>query len=206
MKSNKAILLVRGAALAVTFSAAALMPAVGASKPEPRAAHQASVQAIPQMLAGDSSVVSGKDALVVNAELGRLFEFYFSASAEKSLESIRLKTERELERRFAPKPATEAKQLLVRYFDYKLELREIEKNTRFAGGTARAAHARLQAVRQVRARHFSAQEIEGLFGETQTANPSIIALAQHRARAAQENPWKQRIHGFLSFIRRPRFI
>ena len=104
------------------------------------------------------------EALVVNAELLRLFDYYLSAVGEKPLEAIRAEIERELDGRLKPRAAAEAKALLAKYLDYKKALVELEKNPRIAGGGIDAIRARLHALQDTRAQFFSAAEIQALFG------------------------------------------
>jgi lipase chaperone LimK len=112
---------------------------------------------------GDLKVATN-DALVVDAELGRMFDYYLSAVGEKSIDAIRVETERELDRKLQPAAAAEAKRLLGRYLQYKRDLVEVEKNPQVAGTTAAAVRGRLLAMQKVRAKYFSAKENEGLFG------------------------------------------
>src|SRR4051812_13980530 len=57
---------------------------------------------------GDIKVAAG-DLLVVDAELGRLFDYYLSTVGEKSIAEIHAAIERELDRGLKPGPAEEAK-------------------------------------------------------------------------------------------------
>lgn len=107
---------------------------------------------------------SADDILVVDAELGRLFDYYLATVGEKPLDAIRSEIENELDRRLKPGAAAEAKRLLARYLEYKRELVAVEKNAQLAGGSADAARRRLVAMQQTRARFFSAEESQGLFG------------------------------------------
>ncbi len=108
--------------------------------------------------------VAANNALVVDAELGHLFDYYLSALGEKSLAAITVETERELDRKLSPAAAAQAKKLLARYLDYKRNLIEIEKNIKVTGSQAEGIRARLNALNQERAKYFSAEEIKGLFG------------------------------------------
>ena len=63
---------------------------------------------------GNVTVAAG-DALVVDAELGHLFDYYLAGLGEKPLAAIRSQIELELDRRLAPAPAREAKRLLGAY-------------------------------------------------------------------------------------------
>lgn len=112
---------------------------------------------------GDIKVAAG-DALVVDAELGHLFDYYLSAIGEKSLESIRAEAESELDRRLKPAAAAEAKRLLASYLDYKRKLLEIEKRPQIVASPAATVRARLTTMQQTRSRYFSPKEAEGLFG------------------------------------------
>lgn len=123
---------------------------------------------------GDLKVADG-DQLVVDAELGRMFDYYLSALGEKSLEAIRAEAERELDRKLGKKAAQEAKRLLGRYLDYKRALVDVEKNQQAGGSTAAVLKARLQAMQKVRAQFFSAKEAEGLFGFNDMLDQDAIA-------------------------------
>lgn len=108
--------------------------------------------------------VGADDVLVVDAELGRLFDYYLSAVGEKSVDDIRAEIERELDRRLKPAAAGEAKRLLARYLDYKRALVDVEKNLQKTGGSAETARGRMTAMHELRMRFFSAKEDNGLFG------------------------------------------
>jgi lipase chaperone LimK len=107
---------------------------------------------------------ASNDVLVVDAELGRLFDYYLATVGEQPLDAIRAEIENELDRRLKPRAAREAKHLLARYLDYKRALADVEKNAQLAGGSVDAVRGRLTAMQQVRARFFSAAESQGLFG------------------------------------------
>lgn len=104
------------------------------------------------------------DALVVDAELRRLFDYYLSALGEKPLDEIRAEIERELERRLKPLAASEAKRLLGRYLDYKRMLVEVEKNPQVLGSGLQAIRNRFAAMQQARSQFFSAAESAAMFG------------------------------------------
>lgn len=112
---------------------------------------------------GDIRLDAG-DALVVDAQLGRLFDYYLSAVGEKSIDEIRIEIEHELDRRLKPAAAGEAKHLLTRYLDYKRALVDVEKNMQKTGSAAETARGRLTAMQQLRTRFFTAKENGGLFG------------------------------------------
>jgi lipase chaperone LimK len=102
--------------------------------------------------------------LVVDAELGHLFDYYLAGLGEKDLGAIRSEIERELERRFKPGPAAQAKRLLASYLAYKQALAGIEQGLKPQADMAKSARARLQAMQKLRLGYFSAADSAGLFG------------------------------------------
>lgn len=113
--------------------------------------------------------------LVVDAELGHLFDYYLAGLGEKDLQAIVAEIERELDRRLAPKPAIQAKRLLTRYLDYKRALVTVEKALPASTDLLKSARARLAAQQQLRPGFFSAAEIAGLFGYTDTYDSDALA-------------------------------
>jgi lipase chaperone LimK len=116
-----------------------------------------------------------EDALVVDAELGHLFDYYLAGLGETSLESVRAEAERELGRRLRPAAALEARRLLGAYIEYKRMLATLEKNLRPIGNLAKDARARHEAMLALRRQYFSPKEIEGLFGEADAYAQDTIA-------------------------------
>lgn len=113
----------------------------------------------------DGDVKLGPDGqLVVDAELGHLFDYYLAGLGEKDLDAIRAEIGRELDRRFKPGPAAQAKRLLASYLDYKRALVTLEQRLKPGADLAATARARLQAMQQLRLQFFSAGESAGLFG------------------------------------------
>jgi lipase chaperone LimK len=102
--------------------------------------------------------------LVIDAELGHLFDYYLAGLGEKDLNAIRMEIERELARRLAAPAAARAKRLLASYLDYKRALAGVEKALPPEADLAKAARARRDAMHRLRPAYFSAQEIAGLFG------------------------------------------
>jgi lipase chaperone LimK len=119
--------------------------------------------------------VNASNDLVVDAELGHLFDYYLSALGEKSLESIRVEIERELDRKLSPAAAAQAKILLNHYINYKRELVAIEKNLKPGTSLASGIRARLEAIKKTRAKFFSSTETAGLFGFTDTYDQDALA-------------------------------
>jgi lipase chaperone LimK len=113
----------------------------------------------------DGNVKLGPDGqLVVDAELGHLFDYYLAGLGEKDLGAIRAEIERELERRFKPGPAAQAKRLLASYLDYKRALVTLDQELKPGADMAASARARLQAMQKLRLQFFSASDSAGLFG------------------------------------------
>lgn len=124
----------------------------------------------------DGNVRQGKAGqLVVDAELGHLFDYYLAALGEKDLPAIRSEIERELDRRLAPAAASEGKRLLGRYLDYKRALADLEKSLPASSDVVKSARARLTAMQQLRTRFFSPAEIQGLFGNADAYDLDALA-------------------------------
>jgi lipase chaperone LimK len=123
---------------------------------------------------GNVAVAAG-DKLVVDAELGHLFDYYLAGLGEKPLAAIRSQIEAELDRRLAPVPAREAKRLLGAYLDYKQALAGAEQALPAQADPALAARARLQAMRALRGNYFTAQESAGLFGASDAYDDDAVA-------------------------------
>lgn len=113
--------------------------------------------------------------LVVDAELGHLFDYYLAGLGEKDLGAITREIERELDRRLAPAAAAQAKRLLARYLDYKRALATAEQNLPRQTDLLKAARARLAAQQQLRAGFFSVEEINGLFGFSDAYDADALA-------------------------------
>lgn len=107
---------------------------------------------------------SAEGELVVDAELGHLFDYYLAGMGEKDLAAIRAEIERELDRRLKPGAAAQAKRLLASYLDYKRALAALEPGLKDLGDMAKSARARMEAVHKLRANFFTPAEIAGLFG------------------------------------------
>lgn len=139
---------------------------------------------------GDAKAVAG-EALVVDVALRNLFEYYLAAVGEKSIDDIRAETERELDRKLKPAIASQAKQLLGRYLDYKRALLELEKNAQLAGNASATVRARIDAMQQVRSRYFSAVENAGLFGFDDAYDLDAVARMEISQNAALTAAQKQ---------------
>lgn len=123
---------------------------------------------------GDIKTLQG-DQLVVDAELGHLFDYYLAGLGEKDLDAIRTEIERELDRRLKPGPARQAKQLLSSYLAYKQALAGVDSQLAPSGDVAQSARARLVAMRALRSTYFTPEQSAGLFGATDMADDDAVA-------------------------------
>lgn len=124
----------------------------------------------------DGVIVQSDDGqLVVDAELGHLFDYYLAGLGEKDLGAIRREIERELDRRLKPGPAAQAKRLLGSYLAYKGALAELEKGMVASADMVTSARARLVAMQKLRASFFTPSEIAGLFGFSDAYDQDALA-------------------------------
>ncbi|MBA5606655.1 lipase chaperone [Duganella sp. FT3S] len=121
------------------------------------------------------------DKLVVDAELAHLFDYYLAGLGERSLDAIRTEIGRELDRRLKPAAAAAARRLLDQYLDYKRALVDVEKSLPKPASLTDGARARLAAMQQLRHRYFSQDEIDGLFGASDTYDTDAIARMEINA-------------------------
>lgn len=131
----------------------------------------------------------GAGELVVDAELGRLFDYYLAGLGEKDLAAIRMQIERELDARLGKQAAVKAKRLLASYLDYKRALVDVERTQAPGGDLARAVRARMAALRKLRADYFSEAEIAGLFGAQDAYDDDALArleVSQDKALTAAQ--------------------
>lgn len=166
-------------------------PAALAAAPAPAATRPAFVRSLEGTQVDGAAVAAPGDVLVANEDLVELFDYYLSALGEKNLDQVRAEIERELDRRLRPPASTSAKALLARYLQYKHALVTLEADTRLAGGDARAIRRRLQAMRQLRARYFSAQESSAMFGREDAEQQDALARLDVRQDARLSAQQKQ---------------
>jgi len=134
----------------------------------------------------------GADALVVDAELGHLFDYYLAGLGETSLEAVRAEAARELDKRLRPAAASEARRLLGVYIDYKRALAGLERNLRPAGNLAKDARTRHEAMLALRRQYFTPREAAGLFGEADAFAADTIARLELDADRALPAPDRAR--------------
>jgi lipase chaperone LimK len=123
----------------------------------------------------DGDLKTRDDVLVVDEELGHLFDYYLNALGEKSLAAIEVELERELRRKLPAAAAAQARQLMGRYIEYRRALAEVDKLPVIQGTTASAVRGRLLAMQKVRAKFFSPKENEGLFGFSDAYDLDAVA-------------------------------
>lgn len=117
----------------------------------------------------------GARQLVLDAELGYLFDYYLAGLGEREFDAIRAEIERELERRLAPGPARQAKVLLGKYLDYKRALATLEGTLTPGRDMLAGARARRDAMLKLRKAYFSEREIAGLFGDADAYDADALA-------------------------------
>ena len=115
----------------------------------------------------DGNVSESNDGnLLISAELKRLFDYYLSATGEKSLPDIRAQIEKTLDQKLKPNAAQQAKQLLNRYIAYKQALVNLETDTSHADANdmLTAVKNKWDSMRHTRSQFFSDKEIQAMFG------------------------------------------
>lgn len=162
------------AAVLLAWPSAPQPPVVVVAPPAP-----APVTAFAPSLAGTqtdgAASVGPGEVLVANEDLVELFDYYLSTLGERNLDQVRAEIERELDRRLRPPASDSAKRLLARYLGYKEALVSLEADKRLLGADAAAIRRRLQAMRQLRARFFSAQESGAMFGREDAEQADALA-------------------------------
>lgn len=109
------------------------------------------------------------------AELRRMFDYYLSAVGEQTIEAITQQIKSELDRSMPPAQASAAKRLLDLYLAFKRELVDLEKKPELAGTGVQAIRKRFLAMQDLRARFFSEQETQGMFGFDDAYDMDAIA-------------------------------
>ncbi len=128
------------------------------------------------------------NAVVADAELRHMFDYYLGAIGEKTLPQIRAEIELQLEHQLPRAAVPSAKQLLARYIEYKTALIGLEKNPPQMPGLS-PMRARLMAMQQMRTRFFSPKEISGMFGFDDAFDLDAVArweIAQDPNLSAEE--------------------
>ena len=165
MKTKTTLILWMAALCAV--AACAIMLTRPAAPPQRQLVTEPNLFPFVQSLQGTNAPgvnTDDHDGLVADAELRHMFDYYLSAGSEATPEAIRAKIEQELDRTLKPRAATEAKRLLGQYLAFRAAVMDMQKNPPPADPSASPIRARLMAIRQIRARFFTPEEIKGMFG------------------------------------------
>lgn len=128
-------------------------------------------------------------SILAYGELRRLFDYYLSTVGEQSVEAIIAHIRSELQRRLPAPQAEKAQQLLERYIAFKRDLVTLEGKPDLSGNAAAAIRRRMLAVQDLRARHFSADEHQGMFGFEGAYDMDAVArleISQNPALNAQQ--------------------
>lgn len=122
----------------------------------------------------DGALQHSQGAWVPGPDLIRRFDYWLTTYGEKSVEAIKADILNDLRDELSPADLTRASRLLSAYLAYKAELARL---TPLPAGTrqADALAQQLQATRDVRARHFSATELAGLFGPDDLQDDDTLA-------------------------------
>jgi len=97
-------------------------------------------------------------------ELKRMFDYYLSAIGEQSIDAIAQQIRAELDRNLSASQAPAAKRLLARYLDFKRALVDLEQKFATQEPGVQTLRRRFEAMQALRARLFSAEEEQGMFG------------------------------------------
>jgi lipase chaperone LimK len=123
----------------------------------------------------DGNASQTGDALKIDIELRRMFDYYLAAVGEKNLPDIRLEIEKELDKTLNHQAAMQAKEVLARYLAYKQDLVELEKTPGLNSIGAKAMQQRLQGMHKLRARYFSQSEDTAMFGADDAYDADAVA-------------------------------
>ena len=122
-----------------------------------------------------AGAAAGTSGALAYGELKRLFDYYLSAVGEQSIETITLQIRGELDRRLPPEQAKKAQRLLGLYIEFKRELVRVESQPQLLGNGLQAIRGRFNAMQDVRAKYFSAEETQGMFGFEDAYDMDAIA-------------------------------
>lgn len=173
--------LLRAGALAALGAAIWFMLARGGAAPAPEPVPRADPNYFAFVRSMEGTRPDGQlrqdaaDKLVVDAELGHLFDYYLAGLGEKPLAAIRVEIGRELDRKLRPIPAAQAKRLLDSYLEYKRALVNVERALPPQATPLAGARARLAALQQLRHDFFNDEEIAGLFGASDIYDNDALA-------------------------------
>jgi lipase chaperone LimK len=107
---------------------------------------------------------AAEDVLALDPSLVRLFDYYLSATGERTPAEIRAATEREIDRRFGPMSAARAKDVFHRYLAFKQALSTQAPELARGRRSVDVLRARFATMRRLRAGFFGDDEARALFG------------------------------------------
>ncbi|OGB03848.1 MAG: hypothetical protein A3G29_13705 [Burkholderiales bacterium RIFCSPLOWO2_12_FULL_64_99] len=141
--------------------------------------------------APDGTLHDGRGELRLSPDLIRRFDYWLTTYGEKSVEAIQADILADLRDELNASGMARAKQLLEAYLAYKTELARL---TPLPAGTQQAAalSQQLQAMRDVRARHFQPTDIAQLFGPDDAQDEETLARLHIMQDAALSDADKQR--------------
>ena len=113
--------------------------------------------------------------LQVDSRILEFFDYYLAAQGERSLADIRKQIEIELDHSLPRTAATEAKQLLQQYINYRGALVTLDKEQRQNVDLVASLRIRLHLVRATRERFFSPEHCKALFGAQQLDEEQALA-------------------------------
>jgi lipase chaperone LimK len=103
--------------------------------------------------------------LVVTRSVRNLFDSFLAAAGTTPLPTVRERIVAHLDARLPKAAASEARTLLDHYLAYGQALQDLGKSIDLQGNGADDRQARLYAIEDLRARHFSAPERQAFFGD-----------------------------------------
>lgn len=123
----------------------------------------------------DGAVTSQGERLVVDQELGFLFDYYLAGLGERDLAAVRAAIQHELGQRLPPAQAGEARRLLDQYLRYKEALVQLEAGLKPGPDLLANLRARRDAMLTLRHDFFTDAEIAGLFGLADARDADALA-------------------------------
>jgi lipase chaperone LimK len=123
----------------------------------------------------DGAATVVQEQLVVDQELGYLFDYYLAGLGERDLAIIKAEIERELSQRLPPAAAAQARRLLDNYLRYKEALAKVEQGLQAGTELVANLRARRDAMLKLRHDYFSDTEIAGLFGLSDLRDADALA-------------------------------
>lgn len=146
----------------------------------------------------DGALQHSHGTWVPGPDLIRRFDYWLTTYGEKSVAAIKADILNDLRDELRPADLARAGHLLNAYLAYKAELARL---TPLPAGTrqADALAQQLQAMRDVRARHFSPTEVAGLFGPDDTQDDDTLArLRVMQDRTLSETDKAQRLRALTA--------